>query len=132
MPYHPICIYVDVLLGNQQHGLCCRRGDQRHYWATTGGRQSNHLRRKFYKSIQIKVEKYDFANNAWVFEADLPWKLTGFSNQSVKMILSPLARCEADICGRTTYCGWKVFPLLKQFLMVGADFFGGNFTLLNW
>jgi len=30
-----------------------------------------------------KVERYDFANNAWIFEADLPWKLTGVKLISV-------------------------------------------------
>ena len=30
-----------------------------------------------FPKIFPQVEKYDFANNAWVFEADLPWKLTG-------------------------------------------------------
>lgn len=46
-----------------------------------------------------QVEKYDFANNAWVFEADLPWKLTGFPNQGVIDIMTfSLAWFQTDIC----------------------------------
>ena len=80
-------VWLDVifmmLLGDRHHGLCGWWGDQWHYWPTACGRQSNFLRfvsRFFLSQFShfSQVEKYDFANNAWVFEADLPWKLTGF------------------------------------------------------
>ena len=31
-----------------------------------------------------------------------------------------LARCQTDLCGRATYCGWKVF-IQHQFLMTALS-----------